>query len=275
MSPETYTEEVAQTSQNDNSSNEVYNIEVNTVEEPVEIAEIHRGTVDNPFLYDAQARELERFILVNMFVAGKNASVQQVKLDQFIGCVRRDLGEHVVDTLGVLSAIHNCLANDEINDKLMGWLKEVKAGQYNRLASGIAQLAENIGSGAIDLKNCNRSQLVKIKGIGYKTASMFLMYTRRNQNIACLDTHILKWLREETKTAYVPLTTPVIQSEYRRLEAEFIRYARTANKTIAEFDFEIWSRYRQKATPSDSIPVQESTVVITEQVSTASVESLV
>ena len=269
-------EEVAATLIAENIYKEVYNIEVTSSEETTEISDTHRGTVDNPFLFDAKVPELEKFVLVNMFVAGKNASVQQAKLDQFVNCVRRDLGEHIVDTLGVLSAIHNTLTNDEVNDKVLGWLKEVKSGQYSRLTNGIVQLAEHIGSGKIDLKNCNRAQLTKIKGIGYKTASMFLMYTRRNgPPVACLDTHILKYLREETQTPNVPLTTPVVRAEYRRLEDAFLAIVRTTGKSVAEFDFEIWSRYRQKVNTSDSVPVQESTVVITEPVSTGAVEALI
>ena len=255
------------------TSKEAYNVDVTITEETADIPEIHRGTVDNPFLYDAPVNELEQFILVNMFVAGKNASIQQVKLDQFIGCVRRDLGGDIVDTLGVLSAIHNCLTTAEVNDKVLGWLKEVKAGQYTRLTHGIIQLAESIGSGKINLKTCDRSGLVRIKGIGYKTASMFLMYTRRRLTVACLDTHILKYLREETKVQNVPMATPSFRPEYRRLENEFISIARNLNKSVAELDFEIWSRYRQKVNTSDSVTVQESTVLITEPVSTASVES--
>lgn len=269
-------EEVAATLIAENTSKEAYNIEVTTSEETTEISDIHRGTVDNPFLFDAKVPELEKFVLVNMFVAGKNASVQQAKLDQFVNCVRRDLGEHIVDTLGVLSAIHNVLPNAEVNAKVLSWLREVKSGQYSRLTAGIVQLAEHIGAGKIDLKNCNRPQLIKIKGIGYKTASMFLMYTRRNgPPVACLDTHILKYLREETQTPNVPLATPVVKAEYCRLEDAFLAIVRTTGKSVAEFDFEIWSRYRQKVNTSDSVPVQESTVVITEPVSTGAVEALI
>jgi thermostable 8-oxoguanine DNA glycosylase len=248
----------------ENNSSEAYNIDVTTTEEVAEISDIHRGTVDNPFLYDAKTPELEKFILVNMFVAGKNASVQQAKLDQFVSCVRRDLGEHIVDTLGVLSAMHNSLSEAEVNDKVLGWLKEVKAGQYSRLVNGIVQLASYVGAGKIDLKHCNRLQLLKIKGIGYKTASMFLMYTCKDRAVACLDTHILKYLREETKVPAVPLTTPSVKAEYQRLEKEFLNLAGKAGKSVAEFDFEIWSRYRQKVNTSDSVPVQNSTVVVTE-----------
>lgn len=251
------------------TSKEVYNVEITTSEETAYITDFHRGTVDNPFLYAASLPELERFILVNMFVAGKNASVQQAKLDQFIGCVRRDLGADIVDTLGVLSAIHNSIPEAEAESNILAWLKEVKSGQYSRLTSGIMQLAIWIGSGKINLQSCTRAELVKIKGIGYKTASMFLMYTRRNFTGACLDTHILKYLRDETSVQNVPDSTPVTRTEYRRLEDEFLKIVRASNKSIAELDFEIWSRYRQKVNNEASIDVVTSTVSVTESSATA------
>jgi len=102
-----------------------------------------------------------------------------------------------------------------------------------------------------------------------------LLYTRRNLAVACLDTHILKYLREETQTPNVPLTTPNVKLEYRRLEDAFLRIVQASNKSVAEFDFEIWSRYRQKVNTSDSIPVQASTVVTNELVSTGSVDALI
>lgn len=265
---ETQQSEDIDSTQDETISKEVYNVDVNISEETTDIPEFHRGTVDNPFMYDASLPELERFILINMFVAGKNASIQQVKLDQFIGCVRRDIGENIVDTLGVLSAIHNTIPSAEVNDKVLGWLKEVKAGQYSRLTSGIIQLAEWIGSGKINLKNCNRAQLVKIKGIGYKTASMFLMYTKRNYAGACLDTHILKYLRDETPVQNVPNSTPVTRAEYQRLEVEFLNIVKASNKSVAEFDFEIWSRYRQKVNTETSSDIVTANVTVTEPVST-------
>jgi hypothetical protein len=236
---------------------DAYSIDAGSIEETTDIPDIHRGTVDNPFLYNASIAELENFILINMFVAGKNASVQQLKLDQFVNCVRRDLGSDIVDKLGVLSAIHNCIPSADINDFILGLLKEVKAGQYTRLTAGVVQLSEAVGSGKINLRACTRTELVKIKGIGYKTASMFLMYTRRNLNIACLDTHILKYLREEANVQDVPLATPSTVSEYRRLEREFINLAQKANKSISDFDFEIWSYYRKKASKPDAVTIQE------------------
>jgi thermostable 8-oxoguanine DNA glycosylase len=129
-------------------------------------------------------------------------------------------------------------------------------------------LAEWIGSGQINLQDCNRAQLVKIKGIGYKTASMFLMYTKRNFAGACLDTHILKYLRDETPVQNVPESTPITKAEYKRLEDEFLKIVRASGKKVAEFDFEIWSRYRQKVNTETSSDIVTANVTVTEPVST-------
>jgi thermostable 8-oxoguanine DNA glycosylase len=210
----------------------------------IEITDFHPGTVDNPFIYGAKAPELEKFILLNMFVAGKNATIQQKKLDQFIACVKRDIGEFTVDTMGVISAIHNTLTEQVMADTIMGWLQEVKAGQYRRLCAGIVQACERIGSGKINLADCTRKQLLTIKGIGRKTSSMFLMYTKKGWRGACLDTHILKFLREEGGCPEAPLATPSTLDMYSKYENKFIDLADRAGKRVAEYDFEIWSKYR-------------------------------
>lgn len=210
-----------------------------------EISEFHPGTVDNPFLYDATKPQLEKFLLTNVFVAGKNATIQQQKLNQFVECVRRDLGSYSVDSLGVLSAIEASIPAAELKDKVLEWLKEVKAGQYARISACIESICSKLYNGNLNLKDCTRNTLVSIKGIGYKTASMFLMYTKQNWPGACLDTHILKYLKEEG-VQNVPDSTPAIKSDYIRLENEFAARAKIKGKKVAEFDFEIWSKYRQK-----------------------------
>ncbi len=40
----------------------------------------------------------------------------------------------------------------------------------------------------------------------------------------------------------VPKTTPSSKKEYDRLEKEFLKMADEANKTVAEFDLEIWNK---------------------------------
>jgi len=49
----------------------------------------------------------------------------------------------------------------------------------------------------LDLATCSVSDLEKIRGIGPKTARMFVLCARPNQKLAVLDTHILSFMREE------------------------------------------------------------------------------
>lgn len=217
------------------------------------ITDFHPGTVDNPFMYNATEAQLEAFLLLNIFVAGKNASIQQKKADQFIDLVRRDVSESAVNELGVLSAIHNAVPAKELDAKIMAWLKEAKVGQYSRISSCIAHLSEKVGSGKLDLKKCKRENIVGVKGIGYKTASMFLMYTRKKWAGACLDTHILKFLKEEKGIKDAPTSTPSLKADYLKYEKLFLNVAEIEGKSPAKLDFEIWSKYRQQA-PAPVVP---------------------
>jgi thermostable 8-oxoguanine DNA glycosylase len=55
-----------------------------------------------------------------------------------------------------------------------------------------------------------------------------------------LDTHVLKWLREQG-VADVPSTTPAGR-KYAALEAEFLNRV-PPGMTPAAFDLEVWKRY--------------------------------
>lgn len=225
-------------------------------EEINEISDFHPGTVDNPFLYNATDQELQKFILTNMFVAGKNATIQQKKLEQFMQFARNDLGEYVVNEMGILKAIHHSFTKMNVGEYILKWLKAAKVGQYARLLVGINQLAEAVGTNRVKLKLAPdlhtqqhwqdlRRKLLTIKGIGMKTASMFIMYTVPDAKVACLDTHILKYLKEEAHVPDVPAATPFKVSDYIRLEDIFVKLAEDNNMSISEFDFSIWSKYRK------------------------------
>ena len=77
-----------------------------------------------------------------------------------------------------------------------------------------------------------------VKGVGMKTARFFFMHSLPNQNLACLDTHILKWLGE--KGHEVPKQTPN-GIKYLKLEQIFLQYALEAGKSPATLDLEIWN----------------------------------
>jgi thermostable 8-oxoguanine DNA glycosylase len=82
-----------------------------------------------------------------------------------------------------------------------------------------------------------------VKDIGMKTARFFVMHSRPNQQVACLDTHILKWLGEQGHE--VPTRTPRGQ-KYLDLEKIFLDYCNKMGKTPAQLDLEIWNGAHEK-----------------------------
>jgi len=72
-----------------------------------------------------------------------------------------------------------------------------------------------------------------IRGLGYKTASMFLR-DLGYLDCAIIDTHILKYLNEKL---------PTTKKEYLRLEQLFNRKAEVMGMTPAELDVVVWMKY--------------------------------
>ena len=70
------------------------------------------------------------------------------------------------------------------------------------------------------------------------------MHSRRNQRIATLDVHILKWLR--SKGINAPRQTPQNELSYKKLENRFLELADERGKTPAELDLEIWKKNQKK-----------------------------
>lgn len=119
-------------------------------------------------------------------------------------------------------------------------MKESGIGCYGNKSKTFIQLANS----DLDLKTCTVDDLENIYGIGPKTARCFLIHSRANQRLAGLDTHVLKYLREEGVEA--PVSTPT-GKKYRELEKEFLKLADKAGKSVADFDLEIWLSYRKKS----------------------------
>ena len=111
-----------------------------------------------------------------------------------------------------------------------------KLGQYNRL--------EGAFKGILQFKNQLRSvsvaQLESVSGIGSKTSRFFVLHSRPNQQVAVLDTHILKYMKEQGYV--VPKTTPT-KSKYLAIEQQFIFLAQESNMSVADFDLQIWKKF--------------------------------
>lgn len=182
--------------------------------------------------FDCSTAELEELILFWVCAAGKNGLTAARCLDSLL-----------TDWLGSVKCIKAAPTPFDIvrfiahKTDLAEQMRKHGIGCYRAKAKTFKALAYS----NLDLHTCTVEDLETIPGIGPKTARCFLIHSRPNQQYAGLDTHILKFLAD--KGYKVPSSTPTGR-KYRELETVFLELAAKAGKAVADFDLEIWNRYR-------------------------------
>ena len=188
--------------------------------------------------YNRNQYELEEFLLFCIVVAGKTAYIQAQKLNDFLVSVntRLMMQENINPFQSLKSAEQHGILFEEI--------KKAKLGQYKKIYSGfkfITQIDYN-------LSKMTPQILEKIPGIGMKSSRFFLLHsdTFYKDKIAILDTHILKFIKENIDDK-APKSTPVIPITYIFWEDMFLSWCRKNNKNVADFDLEVWKSYARVA----------------------------
>lgn len=178
---------------------------------PTQITDFNRTTA-----------QLQAFWVFCIVVAGKNSDyaasviaklLNRGKDDPFV--YFRSLGEY-----GVRNA-----------------LVAAKTGQYDRISRAINESLD------LDLSTCTFEDLMKIFGVGPKTAQFFLVHSRDGYEGVILDTHILKYLRDKGFEA--PEQTPQNMEKYNALSKQFL-YISAIDYPIlsaAQRDLIIWRKY--------------------------------
>ncbi len=167
---------------------------------------------------------LEEFLAFCVCVAGKNAITTSRNLEKLRTGLIKEFGE---------LSFFNLM---RIAVDLPRLIKSAGLGCYNHRATTFGELV----NANLDLKTCSSLDLEEIKGIGKKTSRFFLLHTRRDIKVACLDVHILKYLKD--KGYSVPKQTP-IGKKYDEIEKIFIEIASNSGYSIADFDLMIWKEY--------------------------------
>ena len=175
--------------------------------------------------YDRTDEELEELMLFCICVAGKQAksiAPRVAKLQAF-------LQDYFLSQLVFhkLTFVHMQMLEYK--------LRELGIGCYRQKSRAIMEVANYV-----NLKTCGPRDLEDIYGIGPKTARAFICWSRSDVSHAILDTHILKWLKQQGVDR-VPKSTPTGIS-YIRLEKEFLSRV-PASMTPAEFDLSIWTSF--------------------------------
>jgi len=171
--------------------------------------------------FNRSTAELEELILFCVAVGGKTASFIAQALDEFLA------GYPGTSPFDVIRHLHRA---GVLEDAIRG----SRLGKHARLARAYAELVDS----GIDLRTCSINDLEAVHGIGSKTSRFFLLHTRPNQQLAVLDTHVLRFMRSRG-FRNIPKATPTGR-RYREIEAKFLALAAREGRDPAEFDLAIW-----------------------------------
>jgi len=192
--------------------------------------------------YNRTDVELEEFWLFCLAVAGKKATMIANKVDEFLRPVLsgQSLFKTPFDLITYMSISGGA---GSILDLA---LRDVKMGKYALLSKGYA---ESAAKGNMWLRTASAEVIrTSITGAGYKTSRFFTLHSRENEQVAVIDTHMLKYLKH-IGAPNVPDGIPN-GPDYLRLEKLLLAEAAKKSLTMADFDLKIWSHYASKgATP--------------------------
>lgn len=188
--------------------------------------------------YNRTEEELQLFLLFCIVVAGKTAYIQAQKLSEMLQSIntRLMMPEHILPFQSIKSAEQHGILMEEI--------QKAKLGQYRKIYSAFKYITEN----EYDLRTTTTDQLELIPGVGMKSSRFFLLHSNINwkNRIAILDTHILKFIKENIDNR-APKSTPTIKVTYKYWEDLFLYWCEVNKKNVAEFDLDIWKSYARTA----------------------------
>lgn len=194
-------------------------------------------------IYDRSEAQLQEFLIFCICVAGKNAKTVQKSLQKFWYDITLDTNSESSPPFQILNrwvALFDSLrvGPGALADKM----KECGIGCHKTKSRGL--LAISIATN-LCLHTCTAEELEQFPGIGPKTSRYFILHSRKDAKVACLDVHILRYMREKRKIRGVPLHTPQSMKKYKELEKTFLSLV-PRGQTPAEFDLKLWRIATQK-----------------------------
>jgi len=194
--------------------------------------------VGDPSKFDdiGSAADLKRsaqwWLLFAIMVANKQADQTAAKLNLVLtsGIRSEPMPFHEIEHIHAMGRLEETLIN-------------ARTGQYTRIAAAFRDVAVKLPAHAgDDPRKWSLTVLESVPGIGPKTARWFYLLCHPKAEVAALDTHVLKFLRDNGHAA--PKATPAAGSKYRYLEAAFVGYAQRTGMAMRDFDFMVWAVYR-------------------------------
>ena len=198
--------------------------------------------------FERTEAELEELLIFSIAVAGKRSDKTLESLNLFMNSIRlpsRPGGGTWFERLNCYESEYYLLNTICMHNVLR---PGYGIGQQNRMSKAWLAAARS----PFDLRVCEVEDLMTIHGVGPKTARMFVLHSRPNQQYAVLDTHILKALRQHG-FANAPKATPTNPRLYRAWELRVLQMAELAGMSPAEFDSDRWKFYAMKESTNESV----------------------
>ena len=183
--------------------------------------------------YNRTHSELEEFLLFGINVAGKKSSVEAPKLERFLTGLRGRYGAACSDPSSPLSLVRYAWAEGTPQ----GLMKEYAIAPHKARYNSYCDVLH-----IVDLYTIPLNSLLKVRGIGLKTARFFLSHSREDFDEPMLDTHILSFLRDQGYSD-APKTTPSNPSVYAQYAGIFKDIARQLGKSVTDLDLQVWKKY--------------------------------
>lgn len=187
-------------------------------------------------------RSLQDFFVFSVCVAGHSAKATHAAVERFLSeiyCYNDQYSDYDHDERDCFSEIHFYVRHNGV-DGLAELLKSSGIGCYRLRARTLADVVNVYIYTGLDLRTVAAARLEEFVGIGPKTARFFMLYSRPwVEDIAVLDVHILRWMKEQGYN--VPASTPS-GKRYAELEKQFIAEAQQRGVHVRDFDFALWKQ---------------------------------
>jgi thermostable 8-oxoguanine DNA glycosylase len=173
--------------------------------------------------YNRTDDELQTFWIFCILVAGKNSDTTSRLVAKLLATRGDQTPFEFIRSFGVIEFRKYLISN--------------RVGQYDRITRALYT------STRLNLRTCTRDDLMKIHGVGPKTARFFLLHTREFCDEIVLDTHILRWMREKCGVDDVPKNTPQNPRKYAGWAGlcKYLIEIHYPRLTLAQADLMIWT----------------------------------
>ena len=190
--------------------------------------------------YNRNQWQLQEFLIYCICVAGKRSEIESPKVRKF--CMDARFGFNLLP----FELIRKLLRVASVEaDGLKQHLKKYKISPYTQRYNSFKDVVTLLPD---DLSEVTIDDLQKVRGISTKTSRFFLTHSREDFDEPVLDTHILRFLKDEGHD--VPDSTPQNPNVYAKIAKIFSSIAQAQKKSVTDLDLEVWTKYSYGLTNS-------------------------